>query len=129
MRLLLIPLLLGLVLHSLQKFRRTNNTAKGEGSSPGRISNEKKEKEWYDKIITNDPLIPQNAGTLQKATDESAFKAILPFNMKRDGDHGAMDNEAYVAVNDYFWGLNNGVVIELGALDGQLWSASKFLYP
>ena len=38
--------------------------------------------------------------------------------------HGGTDNEAYYGVRDFFWGQMDGIVLELGAVDGVISSQS-----
>ena len=41
----------------------------------------------------------------------------------------SLDDEAFDAVTNYFWGQENGIVLEMGALDGNQYSVSKEFIP
>lgn len=51
------------------------------------------------------------------------FEAYIPYHYSRR--HKFSDGEAVDVVEKYFWGLSNGICIELGALDGDFLSQSK----
>ena len=79
-----------------------------------------------------DPELPSNIGQLHKVADLAKFEAV-PFVPaagpgSKPGDRG-WDNEAYDAVHKYFWGVENGLVFEAGALDGQQFSVSADFLP
>jgi FkbM family methyltransferase len=66
-------------------------------------------------------------GTLRCSVDLSKFKALKPVSGNPQ-DRG-WDNEAFDAVNKYFWGAQEGIIMELGALDGRRYSVSADFLP
>jgi hypothetical protein len=74
----------------------------------------------FQRSLLNNPPIPPTAGTLTNTSDMTPF-----LNFKRFGNLGATDAEDYDILHHYFWGQENGIVMELGALDGDHYSISK----
>lgn len=77
--------------------------------------------------LRNDPPRSSTIGQLKKiSTSKSKVNDIvskfdsLPFDTDKDGD-----NEAYDAIRRYFWHRTNGIVIEMGGMDGENLSISK----
>lgn len=74
-------------------------------------------------------FIPHNANVSQdnlKIMDESHYADLL---YSRIGPYMTMkgtDGEAIDAAEHFFWGIQNGVVLELGAYDGRMHSQSLF---
>lgn len=57
------------------------------------------------------------------------FTPIHPFNKQTDYWTRGWDNEAYHAATKYFWRKQNGIVFEMGALDGKKFSVSNDFIP
>lgn len=78
--------------------------------------------------LVNDPPLRAD-GNLQTATNLKPFLDLTPINLEVEREYRAWDNEAYVAINKYFWGQRNGIIVEMGALDGKKYSASRDFLP
>jgi hypothetical protein len=91
------------------------------GAVPGKCSNQ---------VFLNTPPIPTDQGTLQAAGDDvTAFQALTPVRPDQMPDDRGWDNEAFDAVNSYFWGMEKGIILELGGLDGRRYSVSADFLP
>jgi len=55
------------------------------------------------------------------------FKQTVRDLEEKKNEHEDTDSEALTLIKSHFWGLENGVVMELGALDGVIMSQSKHL--
>ena len=67
----------------------------------------------------------QNVSHLSAAIDN--FKRTASDLEARKNEHQDTDSEALTLIKSHFWGLEHGIVMELGALDGVLMSQSKHL--
>jgi hypothetical protein len=72
------------------------------------------------RALLNNPPIPPTAGTLTNTTNITPFTQVKPTLKKHH-----VDGEDYDMIHHYFWGQENGIVMELGALDGDKMSMSK----
>ena len=82
------------------------------------LSNASKSAYW------SDPNHSENYGVLKDSADVHLFQTALPTFIKEkktDRDH---DFETSIAVSKYFWGKTNGIVLELGAVNGAYLSQS-----
>lgn len=72
--------------------------------------------------LINNPAF-RARGELTKTKKLSPFKSI---QHSHKGDQlASWDDEAYLAINNFFWGLSGGIVLEMGALDGMQYSGSR----
>lgn len=78
--------------------------------------------------LVNDPPLRAD-GNLQPAINLKPFLDLKPINLAVEREYRAWDNEPYVAINKYFWGQRNGIMVEMGALDGKKYSASRDFLP
>lgn len=75
-----------------------------------------------------DPQMSLELGELRKAKSMGKFESVPFIPDRGPGSHPpdrGWDNEAYDAVRKYFWGVENGLVFEAGALDGRQFSVSS----
>ena len=77
-------------------------------------------------LLNNPPV--SASGELRRVSDLFAFEQLRP-RTETDGTDLAQDNEAFDAVRRFFWARENGVVMEMGALDGYTYSVSKEFLP
>lgn len=75
------------------------------------------------KILLNKPSFVGTGDLIR--IDTKRFEELPPFTKARDEFTRGWDNEAYHAIHHYFWGCSNGIVLEMGALDGKLFSVSN----
>lgn len=79
-------------------------------------------------VFLNNPSRQKN-GYLTQTTNIASFEALLPVMPQEHPLTRGWDNEAFDAVNEFFWGMENGIVLELGGLDGQRFSVSADFLP
>jgi len=77
----------------------------------------------FQRALLNNPPIPSSAGRLTQTAD------LTPFQEVKRSSSRATDNEDYDMIHHFFWGQENGIVMELGALDGLQWSISRAFLP
>ena len=64
-------------------------------------------------------------GKAQSVLNNDAEMAIFEEYLNKTERHGYSDGEAIDSVNNFFWGMREGIVLELGGLDRQYLSQSK----
>ena len=77
-------------------------------------------------LLNNPPLFA--SGELRRASDLHPFQQ-LRLRTEADGSNLAQDDEAFDAVRLFFWAQENGIVMEMGGLDGITLSVSKEFLP
>lgn len=73
--------------------------------------------------LINSPII-NSTGELVSSTNIDLFKSLTHVTSK-DSDFRGWDDEAFDAINNFFWLRANGLVLEMGALDGKQFSISS----
>lgn len=101
-----LSLLLCAVASANNRFRTHNNGTTGSET-------------W----LVNNPAFSQT-GELAKSTDIQKFKDLPPVLPTDNPEFRGWDNEAYDAIHRFFWGKEQGIVLEMGALDGKQFSVS-----
>jgi hypothetical protein len=79
-------------------------------------------------VFLNNPSIQKN-GYLTQTHDINSFEALRPVMPREQPPTRGWDNEAFDAVNEFFWGMENGIVLEMGGLDGRRYSVSADFLP
>lgn len=78
--------------------------------------------------LVNHPVLRAD-GNLRPAKNLKPFFDLHPIVRPMEDAYRAWDDEPYFAVHKYFWGQRNGIIIEMGALDGKQFSASSDFLP
>ncbi len=68
------------------------------------------------------------SGELRRTSELHPFQQLRP-RTEADGSNLAQDDEAFDAVRLFFWAQQNGIVMEMGGLDGNILSVSKEFLP
>jgi len=80
-------------------------------------------------IINKDPFFdtadPDNLGKMISINDDNNEILIFEEYLNKTERHGYSDGEAIDSIKNFFWGKRNGIVLEIGALDGLYLSQSK----
>jgi hypothetical protein len=78
-------------------------------------------------FILNDPRFTQT-GKLRKGNDSAPWDSMVSIQKQPSVTRG-LDDEAYDAINLLFWREMDGIVLELGGLDGKSYSVSRDFQP
>lgn len=94
------------------------------------ISNEKVFNVTINSTIVNknkffEAVDSSDWGKLENVLDNENEMLIFEEYLNTTERHGYSDGEAIDSVNNFFWGKKNGIVLEIGGLDGQYLSQSK----
>lgn len=73
--------------------------------------------------LINHPSFSQT-GQLKPTANIEAFQSLPPVPDGATPANRGWDNEAYDGLHKFFWGQEDGIIIEMGALDGQAFSVS-----
>lgn len=80
-------------------------------------------------LLNNPPQRATGALKSDKTALAESYKISRSIQNKYSKHAPSFDDEAYEAVRRFFWGLSNGIVLEMGALDGQVYSVSEEFLP
>ena len=108
--------------YNLSVTRDLSTGAKVDGSIPTGLS------KCDEKAFVSTPPIKVD-GNLRSATEIFAFEALSSLKANEMHETRVWDNEAFDAVNDYFWGMEGGIILEIGGSDGMQFSVSKDFLP